>query len=182
MFRRSVAADIEIRQFALEEAETVFGVVQRNREYLRTWLPWVDQTSSPDDVRAFIAGSIEQHDAGHGPNCGIWLDGAFIGSIGCHSWQPDDRNCCIGYWIEAGRQGRGTVTRCCIQLLDYLFREAKLHRVGIRCAPGNARSRAIPQRLGFTFEGLALEAQRLADRWVDLEIWSMLEQDWRKPS
>ena len=54
MFSRKVAPGIEIRMFEVNEAEEIFGVVERNRAYLREWLPWVDFTTSPEDLRRFI--------------------------------------------------------------------------------------------------------------------------------
>jgi ribosomal-protein-serine acetyltransferase len=71
------------------------------------------------------------------------------------------------------------MTQCCAAMLDYLFHEAKLHRVCIRCATGNTRSCAIPERLGFRREGLEREAELLGDRWVDLWNWAVLEDEWR---
>jgi ribosomal-protein-serine acetyltransferase len=64
-------------------------------------------------------------------------------------------------------------------MLDYLFDGLGLHRVAIRCGTGNMRSCAIPQRLGFTREGLLREGEWVNDRWVDLVAWGMLEHDWR---
>jgi len=64
-------------------------------------------------------------------------------------------------------------------MLDYLFEELGLHRVEIRCGTGNTRSCAIPERLGFTREGLLREAEWVNDRWLDLLVWGMLEVEWR---
>jgi ribosomal-protein-serine acetyltransferase len=181
MFQRVVAEGIEIRQFSAKEADVVFAMVERNREYLRQWLPWVNESHSADDVRHFIERANTQWEAGLGPSCGIWLDGVFSGSVGSHAFDRANRSCSIGYWIEAGQQGKGIITRCCRSLIDYLFHEAGLHRVEICCGTGNVRSNAIPRRLGFSLAGVVREAQWVNGRWVDLEVWSMLEQNWRNP-
>ena len=90
-----------------------------------------------------------------------------------------NRNCSIGYWIEQRYQGKGIMTRCCESMLDYLFDELGLHRVTIQCGVANTRSCAIPERLGFTREGLIREGEWVNDHWLDLLTWGMLEQDWR---
>jgi ribosomal-protein-serine acetyltransferase len=180
-FRRRISEAIEIRQFEPRDAEAVFLVADRHRQYLRQWLPWVDQTHSAHNVREFILRSLAQYHANQGPNAGIWVDGEFAGSVGCHHIDWVNRSCSIGYWIAAERQGQGIVSRCCQSLLTYLFDEAGLHRVVIQCGTGNIRSCAVPQRLGFTREGVLREAERVNDRWVDLVIWSILEEEWRKP-
>jgi ribosomal-protein-serine acetyltransferase len=179
MFRRTVAPGIEMKQFEPDDAEIVFAVVQRNRGHLREWLPWVDHTHSPEDIRQFISRVQAQFDANQGPNSGIWVHGVLAGNLGCHPIDWAHRSASIGYWIDAAQQGKGLITRCSLVLLDYLFDEMGLHRVEIRCGTGNTRSCAIPERLGFTREGLVREAEWVNDRWVDLVVWGMLEQDWR---
>ena len=54
--------------------------------YLRDWLAWVDRTNLPQDI-----GYFHQHQGQPqilteaNPHCGIWVDGGFAGSIGCHA-------------------------------------------------------------------------------------------------
>lgn len=180
MFHRVVGPGLEIRQFELADAEEVFAAADRNRAYLGEWLPWVEHTHSAADVRPFIAAALEQHDAGLGPNCAIVLDGAIVGSVGSHAFNLADRHCSIGYWVDSACQGRGIATRCAAALIDWLFGEAGMHRVEIRCGTGNLRSCAIPERLGFTREGVLREAQWVAGRWVDLVVWGMIEREWAR--
>jgi ribosomal-protein-serine acetyltransferase len=179
MFLRKIAPGIELRLFELRDAETIFKVVDRNRAYLREWLPWVDLTTSPEHIRSFIGRVRDQFDSSRGPQTGIWIDGEFAGSVGCHPIDWQNKHCSIGYWIEQGHQGKGVMTRCCSSLIDYLFRDLGLHRITVQCGTGNHRSCAIPERLGFTREGVARESEWVNDRWVDLVVWSMLAREWR---
>lgn len=179
MFRLQVTPEIEIRQLEERDADTLFALTEVYRAYLREWLPWVDHTHTVEDTKYFIAGALQQFHAGKGPNCAIWLDGGIAGAIGCHPIDWANRACSIGYWVASEFQGRGIVTQCSSALLDYLFHELGLHRVVIQCGTGNHRSCAVPHRLGFTREGVAREAEWVGDRWVDLVVWSMVEQDWK---
>jgi len=179
LFARTVAPGIEIRLFDPSEAEVIFEEVERGRPYLRQWLPWVDFTRSAEDIREFIARVRAQYDANQGPQCGLWIEGVFSGAVGCHPINWHNRNCSIGYWIAERNQGKGIITQCCSTMLDYLFDEMRLHRVEIECGTGNLRSCAIPERLGFVREGITRDGEWLNDRWTDLVVWSMLEDDWR---
>ena len=182
MFHRTVAPGIELRLFDYPDTETLFRIVDRNRDYLREWLPWVDRTRGLADIHEFIARVRAQFENNQGPQCGIWIDGELAGGIGCHPIDYNNRNCSIGYWIEQARRGQGIVTRCSSAMLDYLFGVLGLHRVVIQCGTGNHRSCAIPQRLGFTREGVARQAEWVNDRWVDLVVWSMLAGEWKGES
>lgn len=178
-FYRRVAADIEIKLLEPGDAEAIFALTARDRSYLREWLPWVDRTQSPADVRHFILEVvIPQWRDIRGPQCGIWVEGELAGSIGCHPIDWQNRSCSLGYWIASPHQGRGIVTRCALAMIDHLFGEMGLHRVVIQCGTGNVRSCAVPRRLGFTQEGIAREAEWVGDRWVDLVVWSMLHAEW----
>ena len=179
MFLRTVAPGIELRLFEYGHAETIFATVERHRDYLREWLPWVDFTRSPEDVRQFIARVRAQYESNQGPQMGIWIDGALSGSFGVHPIDWANRSAAVGYWIEPGHQGRGVITRCCRSMLDYLFGELGLHRVEIRCGTGNTKSCAVPARLGFAREGVLQGAEWVSGRWVDLVVWGLLDHQWR---
>jgi ribosomal-protein-serine acetyltransferase len=180
MFVRKVAPNIEMRQFEVRDAEVVFTVADRNREYLRQWLPWVDQTYSAAQVKDFIIRTLAQYHANQGPNTGIWVGGQLAGSVGCHHIDWANRSCSLGYWLDSACQGQGVITRCCASMIDYLFGDLRLHRVVIQCGTGNTKSCAIPQRLGFTREGVLREAEWVNDRWIDLVVWSMLMEEWKR--
>jgi ribosomal-protein-serine acetyltransferase len=84
----------------------------------------------------------------------------------------------IGYWLGESYQGKGLMTGACRALVDYLFSELRLQRIEIRCATSNARSCAVPQRLGFTKEGVLRQAQAFDDHYLDLEVYGLLAEDW----
>ena len=58
--------------------------------------------------------------------------------------------------------------------MDHAFGELGLHRVEIKAAEGNRRSRAIPERLGFEQEGILREAECVDDRYMDLVVYGLL--------
>jgi ribosomal-protein-serine acetyltransferase len=165
---------VEVRVLEPEDAEQVFAVVEANRERLRAWMPWVDATHGPADTRAFI----ERDRASDGLDAlGIYVDGKYAGGIGI---RPDAEHADaeIGYWIGSAHEGRGLVTRACRALVDHAFGDLGLHRVTIRVAPDNARSRTIPERLGFTQEGVMREAGYSGLGHHDLVVYGLLDREW----
>jgi len=160
----------------------VFELTDKNREYLREWLPWVDSNQTVNDTRRFIQTVINQFKSNEGFQCGIWNEGKMTGVVGFHRVDWMNKNVEIGYWIAREYQGKGLITRSCKAMIDYAFREFNLKRVQIRCATGNIRSCAIPERLGFRKEGITLQGEYLYGRFVDLVVYGMLDGDWKKLS
>jgi ribosomal-protein-serine acetyltransferase len=84
----------------------------------------------------------------------------------------------IGYWLAAGHQGKGLMTKACRALIDYGFGTLGLRRIAIQCATGNTRSQAIPERLGFTREGVLREVMIVNGSPIDHAVYAMLARDW----
>jgi ribosomal-protein-serine acetyltransferase len=179
MFPWQISDHIEVRPLEEYHAGELYYAVERNREHLRRFLPWVDRTRGVQDVHNFLTGAIEAFVRGEEMHAGIFVYGKLAGSIGHHLIDTLNRNVSIGYWLDAALEGKGVMTRCCGRLVRYLFEECRMHRVEIRCAVDNMRSCAIPARLGFAREGVLREAQWVNDRFLDLVVWSLLEQDYR---
>ena len=178
MFASPVGDDIEIRLFEEHHIPEIFAAVDRNRQHLRRWLPWVDRTRSAEDIGVFLEHARAAFARGEELHAGIWIAGQLAGAVGHHKIDSANRSTSIGYWLSTAAEGKGIMTRSCRTLLRYLFAERGLHRVEIRCATGNTRSCAIPARLGFTHEGVLREAEWVNDRYYDLAVWSLLEQDY----
>jgi ribosomal-protein-serine acetyltransferase len=63
-------------------------------------------------------------------------------------------------------------------LTTLAFEAWHLNRVEIRVAPGNTRSAAVPERLGFVKEGVLRQAERHGDEFKDSVVYSMLAGEW----
>lgn len=171
---------VELQPMSLLHAERLYALIDRNRARLRQWLPWVQTSFNLDDLVAFINGREQDNAERISLTTVIFVDGRMCGSVGLHAIEKRDRHTSIGYWIDRGFEGRGIMTRACRAIVDAGFRDYGLHRIVIECASGNARSSAIAQRLGFVEEGILREAEWLYDHWVDLRVFSMLQQDWNR--
>jgi ribosomal-protein-serine acetyltransferase len=176
----SQGAPIEIRVFEDTHAEELFRLINANRTSLSQWLPWLDWSNLLTDTETHIRNSLERYQDRHGFAAGIWIGGTLGGSIGLHAIDTRHRSCCIGFWLVENFRGGGIMTRACREVVDQAFDYYHLHRVEIRCATGNFKSSAVAQRLGFFHEGVLREAEWLYDHFVDLNVYGMLEHDWRE--
>lgn len=168
----------ELRLLEEGQAVELCALMKRHWDYFREWMPNFADDYSLEDCRRFIRQGVERLNDNREIPAGIWEAGELVGVISLKSIDLANRNASIGYYLAASHQGRGLVTEACRILLDYAFTELRLNRVDILCAPGNRRSRAIPERLGFTEEGQLRQVQWLYDHYVDLVIYAMLKSEW----
>jgi ribosomal-protein-serine acetyltransferase len=99
------------------------------------------------------------------------------GVCGFHPFDITNKIGGIGYWLSRAYSGKGIMTLSVKALVEVGFRDYGLNRIEITCATGNARSRAIPERLEFKFEGVLREREFLYGRYVDHAIYSMLASE-----
>ena len=162
------------------DAQELFALVDASRRHLRRWLPWVDATRSPRDSRKFILFARRQLAAGSGAHLAIRQGDAIVGVIGSVSIDWKRRMMEVGYWLGADYAGRGIATASCRAFVGAAFSKLRLNRVEIRAARENAKSRAVPERLGFRKEGELRETHPLNGRLHDLIVYGMLRREWKR--
>ena len=172
--------EIELRMITEQDAQPLFELVDQNRLYLRQWLPWLDTTVTVEDELAFIRSIQTQYKEQRGFAYVIWYRGQRAGTIGYHSINWQERKVEIGYMLGEQFQGKGLVTKACQVMVTYAFDVMKLNKVEIRCAVGNLRSRAIPQRLGFTEERVMRQAEWLYNHFEDMVLYGMYAHAWKR--
>lgn len=177
MLRFDLPGGAYLRLLEESDADELFALTDRNRDRLRPWLPWVDGTRGPADSLAFIRLTRRQIADNDGFQPTIVADGALAGMVGFHGVDWGNRATMIGYWLDAAHEGRGMMTTAVRALVDHAFDAWDLHRVVIEAAVENARSRAIPERLGFRQEGVRRDAERHAGRYVDIVVYARLATD-----
>jgi ribosomal-protein-serine acetyltransferase len=178
MFAMPVGDGVQLALPLESDADALFALVDTDRERLGAWLPWVARTRTAEDERAFVREARAGVASGREYLSVVFAGGEVAGTIGLHL----DRlgtSAEIGYWLGAAYEGRGVMTRATRAVCERAFARLLLHRLEIRTAPNNARSRAIPQRLGFVRESIQRQAERTPEGgYRDLELWVMLAADW----
>jgi len=180
-----VTDTIAMRLLEPHHAKELWSLVQEHRKYIRQWLTWPEAVHSEQDVRDQSLDLLKAYADRKDAVLSIVEDGKIVGGTGWNLWQQGLRfECCqegsadIGYWLLPHAVGRGIVTKCVIKLLDHLFDERELFRVTIRAEPENTKSCAVPERLGFTYEGTLRHVFRLDGRWINHRLYSMLAEEW----
>ncbi|MDR3625552.1 MAG: GNAT family protein [Ignavibacteriaceae bacterium] len=178
MLSINVNEETVLKELGLDSARDLFNLICSNRNYLRQWLTWVDETKHIDDTINYIQSTSDGD-----MFCGRYVmeirhRDSLAGIIDFHNGDKINMIIEIGYWLAEKFQGKGIMTECCRSCINYAFANLGFNRVVIKCAIANERSKAIPERLHFTFEGIEREGQNLNGEYTDLMVFSMLKKDW----
>jgi ribosomal-protein-serine acetyltransferase len=180
MFCCKVEEHIELRLVDTSHSGELFQLLEANRSHLRPWHSWVDILRTETDVERAITAWQQQHAMNRRFCAGIWFKDHFCGILNHLNVDWPNRWSALSYWLDAGHQGKGIMTACCRAFVAHGFNSWKLNRVTIECATHNTRSRAIPERLGFKFEGVIREVEWLHDRYVDHAVYGLLRSDYEE--
>lgn len=159
-------------------AEALFALVDKNRGYLRQWLPWLDHNQTVEDSDKFLRGCQASYAAQSELNVLIFFEDTLVGITGFNAISHLNRQGEIGYWLGEEFNGRGFMTAAVARVIELGFEKYNLNRQVIRAATGNRPSQKVAKRLGFTYEGTQREAGYLYGKYEDLEMYSLLKHEW----
>jgi len=171
-----ISDKIRLERLKLSMAPVVFDAIDRDRNYLREWLPFVDNTKEISDTEAFIR-SINAPGNQRDDIYSIWYREEFAGLIGFKDTDHINHKTEIGYWLSEKMQHKGIITACVATLMKHAFQKLGMNRVQIKVAENNLKSEAIPQKLHFRFEGIERDGEWHCDRYLNLKIYSKLASD-----
>jgi ribosomal-protein-serine acetyltransferase len=178
MFTHRLDDDRWLRLPEESDADELYELTAANREMLAEWMPWA-AGATLDTTLEFIRSRRLEFARSGGFSSVIVERDRIVGAIGFPVVNREQRSCEIGYWLGRSAHGRGTATLAVRALIDHAFGAEQLNRVVIEAGVGNARSRAVAERLGFTLEGVLRQAERHPDgRYVDLAVYSLLRSEW----
>lgn len=173
-----ISDEIFIREICMSDAREIFQTIDSQREYLGQYLPFVHTTKSARDTENFIRSVLDVPDNRRELVFVILYEDKFAGLIGFKGTDMLNKKTEIGYWLSEPFQKKGIIRRAADFLTNFAFRELDINRVQIKCAVTNTSSRAVPEKLGFTFEGIEREGELLSENnFVDAEVWSKLKNE-----
>ena len=162
----------------IDMAAELFKTIDRQRNYLKRWLIWVDDNQSVEDSKKFLKMARVFNLGGQRFNTIIFYKGKIAGSVGFVKLDKPNRKGEIGYWLSEDLQGKGIITKSCKGLISFGFQQMNLNRIEIKLARENTKSEAIPVRLGFKHEGTLRQSRIINGQYYDSEIFGLLKKDW----
>ncbi|MEL6127498.1 MAG: GNAT family protein [Pseudomonadota bacterium] len=85
----------------------------------------------------------------------------------------------VGYWIGPQHAQQGLMTEALQAVVAYSFQTLDLSRIEAACLPENKASRALLERAGFKYEGVAQSYLQINGRWRTHVLYANLRPDRR---
>lgn len=134
----------------------VYEAVVRSQNELKQWLPFAQPEPSIEALEKNVLTAYADFILKKDIRLHIYKKEGdqFIGSTGLHRINWDIPKFEIGYWIDTAHCKKGYITEVVERLTRFAFHHYGAKRVEIRCDPQNLASKRIPEKLGFTLEGI----------------------------
>jgi ribosomal-protein-alanine N-acetyltransferase len=133
-----------------------------------------------DDARNFLAYGQEELRAGRSAIFAITIlkEGNLCGAVGL-TINPLQQRAELGYWIGIPFWRRGFATEAASTVLAFGFETLGLHRIHASHFAGNIASRRVLEKIGMRHEGCSRDHVRKWDRFIDLENYGLLAEEFR---
>lgn len=156
---------IVLRTWKAGDAPALWEAVDQSRERLSRWMTWLDGHRSLIDSEEYCRRMAAAWDERTNLALGIWTqdESRLLGATGYHSMDWSVPSFEIGYWIRDDEEGKGYVTETVRLLTWFAFGPMGAQRLWLTCDADNARSRAVPERLGWVREAHLRNRQRRPD-------------------
>jgi RimJ/RimL family protein N-acetyltransferase len=180
---RILTERLVIRCWNPADARLLKRAIDASLDHLRPWMPWAMHEPEPvADKVARLRHFRSLFDADEDYVYGIFDrdEREVVGGTGLHLRHgPAARE--IGYWLRSDMEGRGLMTETVAALARVAFEVDRIRWLEIRCDPENARSAAVPRRLGFAHEATLARRTETGDGEPrDVMVFTMLQDAFRE--
>lgn len=173
----TVQDNLYLELLSLKHANELFTLVNKNRTYLREFLPWLDSTKSIKDTKIFIEYFLKDYKKLSSLQLVIIFNNKLVGMLSLNDINKNNFSSCLGYWLASEHTKKGLMIKSVKTLISYSFKELNLNKLEIRCATKNYSSNNIPKKLSFKKDGILRDNEFLYDHFVDHNVYSLLKSE-----
>ncbi|QRN40913.1 MAG: GNAT family N-acetyltransferase [Neisseriaceae bacterium] len=159
----------ELIPFDSRHSYEFFKLTDKNRNYLRKWLPWLDLIKSEKDTAEFLRKSLITDLEGTSLNYFIIQDKNIIGTIGLRDITQE--KAIIGYWIDEDQQGKNITSQSLQTLIKNVQNKKITQSIILRCSPTNIASSTVARKCGFKYIKTLKDAENLYGKYNDLDVY-----------
>lgn len=152
----------------IDQASEIFALVDKNREHLKPWMPWVDSTKTVNDSKSYLELATKWWNEATTFDYSLYeiSSNKLIGSFGLHSIDWNKKTCSLGYWIDKNAEGKGYI-REAVEIGEKIAMDLGFHRIVITCDRINQRSQSVARSLGYRLESVQIDEQVFRGQYRD---------------
>ncbi len=141
-------------------------------------LSWTPH-KSVDFTREILKGWVAAYENGGTYNWAIVYEGKPIGSLSVVTINDKHEYAELGYCMGYDYWNKGIMTEAVKTVIDYLFSEIGVNRIGISHAVKNPDSGRVAQKCGLTYEGTRREQYKNHNgEFLDTAFLGIVKSDW----
>jgi ribosomal-protein-alanine N-acetyltransferase len=166
----------QLRRVANEDVNEIFALRSNAETMKYIPRPLVKTKQEALDHIAMIDEKIENNE---GINWAITSknDSKLMGLIGLYRIKPEHFRAEIGYMLLPEYHGKGIIPEAINEIVNYGFKQMKLHSIEAIIDPKNITSEIVLQKTGFVKEAHLKENEYYEGRFLDTVIYSILNKD-----
>lgn len=171
---------IYLRSLEASDAEVMLELQLRNKEFFRKYSGTrTDDFYTLDYQLESIAKNLSKREKDEKYSFGIFLKetNGLIGGISLSEiLRGPLQSCFIGYDLDKPHNGKGYMTEAVRLLVDFGFKELKLHRIEAGVMPHNLGSIRVLEKAGFQKEGIARKNVEINGKWEDHQVLAIINE------
>jgi ribosomal-protein-alanine N-acetyltransferase len=164
LLREIVTTDIQSIFEGLSNPDVIkyYGVSFKTLEATQEQMDWYVNMIKDDTGRCWAICSKDNN--------------TFYGVITLPFWKKEHRSIELGYWLMPQHWKQGLATEAAKEVIDYAFKEMKVHRIFAESEDDNPGSIATLKKLGFVYEGTRKECEIKEGRFINLDMYALLNK------
>ncbi len=165
----------------IEQSDAVIINTLTNDKDITSMTAQIPYPCSLNDTKSWIDDQAKACNEGYQANFAILAKDSnkLVGVIGLEI-NKQHKRAELGYWVGKKYWGKGYASESGKKVLEYAFKELKLHRVSAHLMQGNTPSKKVLQKLGMQYEGRLRGYIRKDEVFHDVESYSVLFDDYVK--
>lgn len=161
-----------------EQAHLLLAYHLENKDHLAPWEPARDSSFyTAESCRLRCESAYQAYLDGSAANFIALERGSNKMIAGCNFTnivRGPLQGCYLGYSVHQEFEGKGLMHEVAAAAIQYVFDELGLHRIMANHLPSNLRSQKLLGKLGFEREGYAKAYLKIAGKWEDMVLNSLI--------
>lgn len=177
-FRLHIDNQIWIELVHYNNVKELYNLIDRNREFLSETIDWIDNTHSEEElITSYLVPGLERYIKSNGFQAAVYYGQELVGTIGLSHIDWTTKTTSLGFFLSAEHQGKGIITRCAKEIINYCFDYLFIERIEMQCDVDNSKSAAIANRLGFVREGIIRSSLVSKGKRKDMYMYGLIKSD-----